>query len=845
MKHFLTLLTSLLLAGTLMAQSVPQGMQYQAVARDAEGNILADQAIGIRINLLADGKKDASVYLEEHQTRTNELGLFTLTIGAGEVIAGNFTEVPWAEHEIWMSLSLDASGDGRYKMLSKSRLLAVPYAFHAGSAGTIAGTQAQQGEGQRTHNGGIQWHLLGNRNANPDFFFLGTIDENDLVIKTNNSERMRITADGEVNIDGDLSVGNNALIGNDLQVNNNANIDNNLKVGGITDLDSDLNVNNMGATSLSGILTVDKATSLKDMLTVDGVADFNDALNVNNGSSTYLSGRLTVDSSATFNARMTVDASLLGSQSDQTTYPMLIKGSEQGLAIQVNPSYSNIAETGRGNNYVSFWTDENTMTGRIEGMTRADLDPTGLLSLVQTIVSNPPSTVDLNPDIGSILDLPGLNASSGFLDIIGNFVKSVDIDNPSQSSFDPGSFSSLVNDAFSDNSASLINQFNVVVGDDMLASGNTPATAVWNAISSQLCDEDGIFQQAVGQEGATNFKSQIFSNYTLDILNGSISTFGSIITLASSLASVFDPEDVLANAVDLSVDIINLIIYGAYADINIGVAYESGSGDYAEWLERAIPQEDIKAGDVVGVIGGKVSKTFTHAERFMVVSTAPIVLGNMPKDAAGETLSEKIAFMGQVPVKVQGEVEIGDYILPSGNGDGIAIAVAADEMKARDYQRIVGVAWEASEPNAYISLVNTAVGINHNDMSRVIEDMQHTLNQLQAAVKELKPDYNPRMYDVNGPTLASDLDYSVASTHPANLAGYLPQRSYESKEEMLQDIMRVLEEQIGVDFEQVPIIEYILSHPEQAEEIAAYYQDMMEGATALRNDIKAEMQKRH
>jgi len=791
-----------------MAQSVPQGMQYQAVARDAEGKLLADQAIGIRINLLADGKKDASVYLEEHQARTNELGLFTLTIGAGETIAGNFTEVPWAEHEIWMSLSIDASGDGRYKMLSKSRLLAVPYAFHAGSAGTIAGTQAQQGEGQRTHNGGIQWHLLGNRNANPDFFFLGTIDENDLVIKTNNSERMRITADGKVNIDGDLSVGNNALIGNDLQVNNNANIDNNLNVGGITDLDSDLNVNNMGATNLSGILTVDKA------------ANFNSTLDVNNNSATKLTGTLNVDGASTFNSRMTIDATVSGEQTKQGSYPVLIKGSKQGLAIDLTSATSNTLESGRGNNYISFW-EEGTQTGRIEGMNLADLDPTGLVSIISGFVSNPPSSLGIDYSFGSF-SLPSPNIDIGTTNVgIGEPINiDFDVIDPSNTSvsFDDGDISNPF--------GSLDPTFSDILGDPSGPTGSGPAAQIWNNVINPALCNDNLFPDG---ETQTNFKSQIFSNYTLDILNGSISTLGSIATFATSLASVLDPEDIFSEGVGLVVEITNLIIYGSYADINLGVAYESGAGDYAEWLERADRKETIQPGDVVGVIGGKISKKFTHADRFMAVSTSPIVLGNMPKDAAGEELSEKVAFMGQVPVKVRGLVNIGDYILPSGEGDGTGIAVAPENMLARDYQRIIGVAWENSNPDQFINMINTAVGMNHNDMSKVIEEMQHTMNQMQLAIKEVNPDYEIRTYKVGQQAYAQQppLDYSVAPSHSSRATDYFEGKTYDSRAEMLQDVKRAMIQEAGINFENVPLVEYMLDHPEQAEEMAAHYQKLL------------------
>ena len=62
---------------------------------------------------------------------------------------------------------------------------------------------------------------------------------------------------------------------------------------------------------------------------------------------------------------------------------------------------------------------------------------------------------------------------------------------------------------------------------------------------------------------------------------------------------------------------------------------------------------DLYFGDVVGVIGGEVSKEFVYADKFMVVSAAPAMLGNMPQPNS-EHLFEKIAFMGQVPVKLRG-----------------------------------------------------------------------------------------------------------------------------------------------------------------------------------------------
>ena len=83
------------------------------------------------------------------------------------------------------------------------------------------------------------------------------------------------------------------------------------------------------------------------------------------------------------------------------------------------------------------------------------------------------------------------------------------------------------------------------------------------------------------------------------------------------------------------------------AETNVGVAYLSGSGDYAEWLEKVNPNEVFSFGDIVGVKGGKISKSMSYPDHYMVVSMSPIVLGNMPP-AGQEKFFEKIAFIKEL-----------------------------------------------------------------------------------------------------------------------------------------------------------------------------------------------------
>ena len=159
------------------------------------------------------------------------------------------------------------------------------------------------------------------------------------------------------------------------------------------------------------------------------------------------------------------------------------------------------------------------------------------------------------------------------------------------------------------------------------------------------------------------------------------------------------------------------------------VTYESGSGDYAEWLERADHNEKISVGDVVGVIGDKITKNTDGATRYMVVSWKPCVLGNMPP--AGEQQNyQKVAFMGQIPVKMVCSVKKGDYIVPDGHNEGFAKAISPKDMTADEVGLVMGTAWEDA-PGAGVKLVKIAVGLRPTETVKVIQDQEKEIAALE------------------------------------------------------------------------------------------------------------------
>lgn len=163
---------------------------------------------------------------------------------------------------------------------------------------------------------------------------------------------------------------------------------------------------------------------------------------------------------------------------------------------------------------------------------------------------------------------------------------------------------------------------------------------------------------------------------------------------------------------------------------HIGVEYASGGGDYAEWLKRNPAEREHQFGEIVGIKAGLVSLNTHDADHIMVISTRPIVLGNSPQPNQ-EKHYEKVAFLGQAPVRVMGEVAVGDYILASGNNDGMGIAVNPAKMTAADFSKVVGVAWESGK-NLVINIIIIGIGLNKNDLAPKVEEASQKIDNIIA-----------------------------------------------------------------------------------------------------------------
>ena len=139
MKKICTVLTGILFVALAMAQT-PEKMSYQAVVRDANGNLINNQQIGMQVSVLQGSISGTAIYVETQTPSSNANGLVSIEIGTGSIISGSFSSIEWGSSQFFMKVETDLSGGVNYTIVSTSELLSVPYALHSKSAETITGT---------------------------------------------------------------------------------------------------------------------------------------------------------------------------------------------------------------------------------------------------------------------------------------------------------------------------------------------------------------------------------------------------------------------------------------------------------------------------------------------------------------------------------------------------------------------------------------------------------------------------------------------------------------------------------------------------------------------------------
>lgn len=115
----------------------PQGINYQAVIRDAGGSPVVNQSVGIRMSVV---QFPNVIYQETHTLSTDAFGLVNLVVGAGTAGTGVFSSIDWSSGPYMLQTEVDVTGGTSYTLISSQEMVSVPYALYAESAGTAPPT---------------------------------------------------------------------------------------------------------------------------------------------------------------------------------------------------------------------------------------------------------------------------------------------------------------------------------------------------------------------------------------------------------------------------------------------------------------------------------------------------------------------------------------------------------------------------------------------------------------------------------------------------------------------------------------------------------------------------------
>ena len=137
MKRTLLTLLSVLFCAITFAQSVPQGINYQALARDANGDVLMNQALTIQFSVISDITTSAVSWQETHTVNTNDYGLYTAIIGGGTSTSVGtsltFDVIDWGASNHLLKVEVDF-GSG-YLDMGTTAFMSVPYSIYSANPG--------------------------------------------------------------------------------------------------------------------------------------------------------------------------------------------------------------------------------------------------------------------------------------------------------------------------------------------------------------------------------------------------------------------------------------------------------------------------------------------------------------------------------------------------------------------------------------------------------------------------------------------------------------------------------------------------------------------------------------
>ncbi len=127
----------------------PHAINFQAIARDANGDVMISTDIMIRLTVIDGSASGTEVYQELRALTTNDYGSFSFQIGrdANFVTIGTFDVIDWNSGAKFLKIDYDPTNQFNWDLtLGTIEFVSVPYALSAETVSFIDASDAQDGD---------------------------------------------------------------------------------------------------------------------------------------------------------------------------------------------------------------------------------------------------------------------------------------------------------------------------------------------------------------------------------------------------------------------------------------------------------------------------------------------------------------------------------------------------------------------------------------------------------------------------------------------------------------------------------------------------------------------------
>ena len=124
---------------TICAQN--SGLNFQGVARNPSGVILASQNISLRFSVLNTSTTGTAEYIETRNVVTNGQGIFSIVIGDGTAAAivnlGTYANINWKTMPKFLKVELDPNAGSNFFTMGVTQLQTVPYSNYSNYSASV------------------------------------------------------------------------------------------------------------------------------------------------------------------------------------------------------------------------------------------------------------------------------------------------------------------------------------------------------------------------------------------------------------------------------------------------------------------------------------------------------------------------------------------------------------------------------------------------------------------------------------------------------------------------------------------------------------------------------------